>query len=227
MYEHGKAGLPLISHAVTRTRERYPPSPWLLLTICGSGRPGPGVMGAKELVLPLTSCSTWKSGPCILPGKHSRADPGGRSMIEQTLRTWALESCPVTCLPCGDMNEGEIPSLVLCHPWKTRKLLRGHLNGIGNPAPHLLQLRRVEPALCLGCTVELSLNVVVVSELAPGHEHGTACSVSCLLCGSIREGESPPLPFALITCGEWESWSCPSSAAHLGEQTPPLSWAAQ
>lgn len=31
----------------------------------------------RELALPFISCSTQKIKPCILPGQHSRVDPGG------------------------------------------------------------------------------------------------------------------------------------------------------
>lgn len=37
-----------------------------------------GVMRSEKLALPLTSCSTWKSKPFILPEQHSRVDLGGR-----------------------------------------------------------------------------------------------------------------------------------------------------
>ena len=36
---------------------------------------GPGVTRVRELALPHTSCSTRESGPCTLPGQHTRADP--------------------------------------------------------------------------------------------------------------------------------------------------------
>ena len=40
-------------------------------------RDGPRVMRAGELFLPLTNCSNRERGPCILPGQHSSAGPGG------------------------------------------------------------------------------------------------------------------------------------------------------
>lgn len=49
-------------------------------------RPGPEVIRAGELALPLTTCSTWESGPCTSPRRHSRADLSGRGSGETALR---------------------------------------------------------------------------------------------------------------------------------------------
>lgn len=59
----GKLALPLVSCIVTWMRERHP---------CPSlpGRPAPQVTRARELSLPLTSCSTWESQLSIASGQH-------------------------------------------------------------------------------------------------------------------------------------------------------------
>lgn len=45
-----------------------------------------------ELAVSLTSCSTWESRHCTLPGKQSNAGPGCTCVREQALRMWELES---------------------------------------------------------------------------------------------------------------------------------------
>lgn len=82
--------LPLISHLVAWTRERYPPPSSPLSMDKGEilsffptphhlqqvGGHVPGVIGVGKLSLSLTSCGTLKSAPCISSGPLSRADSG-------------------------------------------------------------------------------------------------------------------------------------------------------
>lgn len=51
------------------------------------GRDAPqGLWQVGELSLPFTSCSTRESGPCTLPGPHSRDGPEGVGVDELTPR---------------------------------------------------------------------------------------------------------------------------------------------
>lgn len=65
----GEQVLPLVSHEVAWTGKRYFPLPCPFPPVAGR-RPVPKVMGAGELSLSLTSCSTPKSGPCTSPRQH-------------------------------------------------------------------------------------------------------------------------------------------------------------
>lgn len=60
------------------------------------GRDDPGVMRVGELALPLSSCSTWESWPCLSLGKYSRAGSEGVSVGELVPRareqTWHAAS---------------------------------------------------------------------------------------------------------------------------------------
>lgn len=47
---------------------------WPLPSPGHCGKAGPKDVG--EMGLPLTSCSSQESGPCALPGQHSKAVPG-------------------------------------------------------------------------------------------------------------------------------------------------------
>lgn len=50
-------------------------------------RANPEIISLGELLLALISCSSPESGPYILPGPHSKADPDGLGVGEWTLRT--------------------------------------------------------------------------------------------------------------------------------------------
>lgn len=54
------------------------------------------LMRARELALPLSSCSRGESGLCTLPGQHRRADLSGIDVGEPALRGWENEGwlCP-------------------------------------------------------------------------------------------------------------------------------------
>lgn len=56
------------------------------------GRAGHKVLKAGEQSLPLSGCSTGKSGPCTLPGQHSRTGPSGKGIGNLTLKERAQES---------------------------------------------------------------------------------------------------------------------------------------
>lgn len=64
---------------------------------------------ARELTLPLTSCSTQESGSCTLPEQHNTANPDGRGV--------SMKAGPTTCLLCWSMGKGEMPSQIFvpCH----------------------------------------------------------------------------------------------------------------
>lgn len=58
----------------------------LLSPLAGTRRPDPKVMRTGELILPLTSYSTWDSRPCTSSGQQSRADLGDRDVGEPAPR---------------------------------------------------------------------------------------------------------------------------------------------
>lgn len=73
----------LLSPVVAWTRERYPLlhlSPSILVA---GERAGPGVMRAGEMSLPVMSCTTWESKPCISSGQLNRADSDGSDIGEE------------------------------------------------------------------------------------------------------------------------------------------------
>lgn len=51
------------------------------------GRVRSDTIRVEELSLPLTSCNTLKSGPCISPGKHNSDVPNGPCVSEQVLKS--------------------------------------------------------------------------------------------------------------------------------------------
>lgn len=63
------------------------PSPCPLKPVI-SGRAVPEVTRGKGLALPLTSCSTWQSGPYTLTWQDSRAGPGVVGVGKTTQRLW-------------------------------------------------------------------------------------------------------------------------------------------
>jgi hypothetical protein len=60
-------------------------------------RAGPEVTRA-ELALFASLCSTWESGPCTSPKKHSRSGPGGGLAAEMAPRIVRKLALPL-CLP--------------------------------------------------------------------------------------------------------------------------------
>lgn len=87
--------LSAIPYSITEMRERCL-SPLLPIV---SERVGPWVTRVRELALPLISCSTQESRPCIPPGQYTRSDPlvcrsdidwGHRWAISERLRAGEL-----------------------------------------------------------------------------------------------------------------------------------------
>ena len=81
------------------------PSPTCPSPPVAVGRADHEVRRVGELALPLTSCSTWQSGPCTSPGQPSRAGPHGGGTGEQAMRPGKLAQ-PVTAC-----REGPAPQL--------------------------------------------------------------------------------------------------------------------
>lgn len=67
----------------------------------------------RGLTLPLTNCSTWESGPCTLPGQHSRADP-----IQASMNYPKNMSMGDLALPYGGVRE-RCSHLALCDGWES------------------------------------------------------------------------------------------------------------
>lgn len=81
-------------------RGDVPPLPDPLYLQQEGGKASYRVMGAEELVLPLTCCRTRGSGHCISPGGRSKADPVVGAELSK-LRGWECGKIGSTILLAG------------------------------------------------------------------------------------------------------------------------------
>ena len=109
-------------------------------------------MSTGELALTLTSCS----GPCTLPRKHSKADPGSTGTGEPALLVSAA------WWP-GPGTDDLLPFLVPSHQRKVGELAtQCHDSGRTGFVSHQLQHLRADPESNLCSRVELALIARIV-----------------------------------------------------------------
>lgn len=107
---------------------------------------------ARELTLPMTSCSAWENVPCTSLGQHSRSDPVDSRVGEPVPENMSMEGAgPAPHLLYGVMGKGEMP--FSHHP---SLHVAGELTLRSCSFPSAVALRRLAPAPRLGNTMELA-----------------------------------------------------------------------
>lgn len=147
----------------------------------------------KELTFPHISCCTPESKPYSLPGQQSKADLVDGGAGELALSVWEWESSPhPSHLLWGDEGEEKIPPLTL--PLVVKKL--------ADTAPlPASAFRWLDPALCLGCTAELSY-LQGVGKLAQECELGRSVPTPLLSYDCMDKRCPSPTPHLLWPVGE-------------------------
>lgn len=144
----GKLALPLVSHAVTYTRKRYPP-PSSAFTTCSrqeawswdheSRRAGPAPQQLQH-------SGEWA---LYLPGQHSRADPDDRNVDELGLCVRMGFVCNVVILEGRD-------ALHLATDGRQESWPQGHQNRRVVPALTLLKHQESRPYTSSGQHIEVA-----------------------------------------------------------------------
>lgn len=107
------------------SQEKAPLPSLLPLGSAAGERTGPA--GIRRAAPALTCCKTQDSRPCTSPGKHRRADPGGKDSSEVAQGCEHGRVGPTTCLLFIGKDKGKMSSPILspCHLRQAGKLALG------------------------------------------------------------------------------------------------------